>query len=434
MSALYICAFAFCAVVVLAAIRVPLAFAMGVVGAVGVGLTKDMNTLVYVVGSAPFDVLNNYNLSVLPLFIVLGALAVHSGLAGDLVRVANGFMGHQPGGLAMAGVASCAGFGAVCGSDMATLSTMSKITIPEMLRRGYSPRLAGGALAAGGTLGILIPPSVPMVIYGSMTETSIGRLFAGGIVPGIILTILFVITIWGWAVLRPEIAPRGEKLPWGSRLILIKDIAGVLSVFILMLGGMYIGFFSPTEGAAVGASGVLIVGLLQRRLSWDGFKTSVRESVHLSTIIYLVLIGIEIFHFLMDSLGLQREMTRFFSELHMHPWSVMAIILVGLILLGCVMDSMSVLFITTPFLVPVIVGLGFDPVWFGVVMVMVIQLGLIHPPFGLNVFVLSTMIKEISVTEAFWGCVPFVVANTIIIVLVCVYPGIILWLPNMMFK
>jgi C4-dicarboxylate transporter DctM subunit len=227
---------------------------------------------------------------------------------------------------------------------------------------------------------------------------------------------------------------RAPKLPWLSRILLLREIAGVLSVFALMLGGMYIGFFSPTEGASVGATGVLIVGLIQRRLSWMGFKTSVRESVHLSTIIYLVLIGIEIFHFLMDSLGLQREMTKFFTELHMQPWAVMVIILFGLILLGCVMDSMSVLFITTPFLVPVVIGLGFDPVWFGVVMVMVIQLGLIHPPFGLNVFVLSTMIKEISVTEAFWGCVPFVIANTLIIVLVCVYPQIILWLPNMMFK
>ncbi|MSQ73416.1 MAG: TRAP transporter large permease [Betaproteobacteria bacterium] len=424
----------FTAVLVLAALRVPLALALGLVGAIGTGYIKGWNTFIYVAGSAPFEVLNNYGLSVLPLFIVMGAFAVRTGLAADLVRVANGFMGHYPGGLAMSGVTACAGFGSVCGSDMATLSTMSKITVPEMLRRGYSVRLAGGSLAAGGTLGILIPPSVPMVIYATMTESSIGRMFAGGIVPGIVLTVMFVIAIGIWASLFPAAAPRSERLPWMARIALLKDIVGVSVVFILMLGGMYAGFFSPTEGAAAGAAGVLLVGVIQRRLSWTGFVESVREAVQLSAIIFLILIGIALFHFYMDSVELQKTVTSYLAQLDMSPAAVMAIILIGLILLGCVMDSTSILFITTPFLFPIVVGLGFDAIWFGVVMVMVIQLGLIHPPFGLNVFVLSAMIREITVAEAFWGCVPFVIANILIIVLVCIYPGIITWLPNMMFN
>jgi tripartite ATP-independent transporter DctM subunit len=433
MSALTLGAIAFGAVIFLTALRMPLAFALGVVGAVGTGLLKGWSVFLYVGGSAPFNVLNNYALSVLPLFVLMGALAVHTGLAADLVRVANSFLGHFRGGLAMGGVASCAVFGAVSGSNLATLSTMSRITVPEMLRRGYSPKLAAGTLASASTLDILIPPSIPMVIYATMTETSLGRLFAAGMVPGVVLTIMFAAAIWIWAKIDPAIAPRGERMPWRHRLIQLKDIVGVFAVFSLMLGGMYAGWFSPTEAAAVGAFGILVVGILQRRLTWQSFVASVREAVGLSAVIYLILIGITLFHLLMDSIGINREVSEYLAHLQLPPAAVMTIILIGLILLGCVMDSTSILFITTPFLFPVIVSLGYDGVWFGIVMTMVIQIGLIHPPFGLNVFILSAMIKEVTVAEAFWGCVPFLIASLLMIVLICVYPEFILWLPNRLF-
>ena len=433
MSTLTLGAIAFGAVLFLTALRMPLAFALGVVGAVGTGLLKGWSVFLYVGGSAPFNVLNNYALSVLPLFVLMGALAVHTGLAADLVRVANSFLGHYRGGLAMGGVAACAVFGAVSGSNLATLSTMSRITVPEMLRRGYSPKLAAGTLASASTLDILIPPSIPMVIYATMTETSLGRLFAAGMVPGLVLTLMFAAAIWIWARIDPTIAPRGERMPWRRRLVQLKDIVGVFAVFLLMLGGMYAGWFSPTEAAAVGAFGILVVGILQRSLTWHGFVASVREAVGLSAVIYLILIGITFFHLLMESIGMNREVGEYLAHLQLPPAAVMTIILIGLIFLGCVMDSTSILFITTPFLFPVIVSLGYDGVWFGIVMTMVIQIGLIHPPFGLNVFILSAMIKEVTVAEAFWGCVPFLIASLLMIVVICLYPEFILWLPNRLF-
>ena len=335
----------------------------------------------------------------------------------------------------MGAVCSCAAFGAISGSNLATLSTMGGITIPEMLRHGYSPRLAAAAVAAASTLDILIPPSIAMVVYAMMTESSIGRMMAGGIVPGILLTLLFVLAIRLWLAMRPDIAPAAQpRLPWRERVPLLKSVAGVALVFGVMMGGMYAGIFSPTEAASVGAAGTLAVGLWQRRLSWAGFVASVREAVQLSAIIYLILIGIYLFHFFMDAVGLQKEVARTFAALELPAPAVMAIILIGLILLGCVMDSMAILFITTPVLFPIVVGLGYDPIWFGVIMVMVIQLGLIHPPFGLNVFILAAMSKEIKVAEAFWGCVPFVIADIVIIVAVCLFPQLILWLPNLMFN
>jgi len=423
------------AVLVLAALRMPLAFALGAVGAVGTGVLKGWDTFLFIVGSSPFDVLSNFSLSVLPMFILMGALAVRTGMGAELVHAANGWLGHRRGGLATASVLSCAGFGAVSGSNLVTLSTMTKITVPEMLRRGYSPKLAAGTLASASTLDVLIPPSIPMVIYASMTESSVGRMLAGGIVPGIVLAVLFVLAIRFWLSWDPEIAPRAaERLPWRTRLRLLGGIWGVALVFIVMIGGMYVGLFSPTEAGAVGAAGVLGVGLLQRRMSWDGFVAAVRESVRLSAVIYLLLIGIALFHFYMDSVGLQREMNGVLAGINLSPAAIMVTILLLLIMLGCVMDAMSILVITTPFLFPVVVALGYDPIWFGVVMIMVIQLGLIHPPFGLNVFILCSMVKEITTGQAFWGCAPFVVANIVVIALVVVFPEIVLWLPNQMFK
>ena len=435
MGSLFLSIAGFAAVLVLAGARVPLAFALGIVGALGTGYVKGWDTFIFVAGSAPFEILNNYSLSVLPLFIVMGAFAVQTGLAAELVRTANAFMGHYRGGLAMGSVMSCAVFGAVSGSNLATLSTMGSIAIPEMLKRGYSARLAAATLASASTLDILIPPSIQMVIYSMMTETSIGRMMAGGVVPGIILTLLFIVAIRLWILKSPGIAPApAPPVPWRERLPLLKSIGGVAVVFGAMMGGMYAGVFSPTEAAAVGAVGTLAVGIIQRRLSWTGFVASVREAVQLSAIVYLILIGIALFHFFMDSVGLQREVTQTLTALRLPAWGVMAIILIGLILLGCVMDSTAILFITTPFLFPIVVGLGFDPIWFGIVMVMVIQLGLIHPPFGLNVFILASMHREIKVVDTFWGCAPFVIADVVLILMVCVFPGIILWLPNLMFQ
>ena len=435
MGTFSITSLAFATLLLLVALRVPLALAMGLVGGAGVALLKGPATFFYVIGNAPFDVLSNFSLSVLPMFILMGSFAVRTGLAADLVSFANGFVGHLKGGLAMAGVFACAIFGAVSGSNLATLSTMSKITVPEMLRRGYSPKLAAGTLASASTLDILIPPSIPMVIYATMTETSVGRLLVGGIIPGIILTAMFVGAIRIWLYFDPKIAPTVvAPVPFAERVKALRGIWGVLAVFTVMMTGMYMGYFSPTEAAAVGAFGVLVVGLLERRLSWNDFVGSVRESVHLSAIIFVILVGVGLFQFFMDSVGLKRAITELLANSHLPAWGVMSLIVVGLVLLGCVMDATSILFITTPLLFPVMTSLGYDGVWFGVIMVMLIQLGLIHPPFGLNVFIMSALIKEVKIGEAFWGCVPFVIANVILIVACMAFPEIILWLPNKMFN
>ncbi|MBY3557348.1 TRAP transporter large permease [Rhizobium laguerreae] len=434
MNALALSTISFGAVLLLLALRLPLAFALGIVGAMGVGLLRGFNTFAYVVGTAPFEVLNSYPLSVLPMFILVGALAVRTELSTDLVSGSNALFGHYRGGLAIGTVVACAGFGAVSGSNLATLSTMSKITVPEMLRRKYSPALAAGVLASASTLDILIPPSIQMVVYATMTETSVGRIMAGGIIPALILSLFFVIAIRVWIWHDPRIAPPpGERQAFSDRLRQLRGIWGIAAVFMLMLGGMFAGWFSPTEAGAVGAAGVIVVGLFRGRMAFADFVASVREAVHLSTVLYLILIGIEMFHFLIDSVGLQREVSLLLESTTLPPAFIMAVIIIGLILLGCVMDATSILFITTPILYPAVVGLGYDGIWFGVVMVMLIQLGLIHPPLGLNVFILSGMIKQISVSTAFRGCIPFVIADIVIILAAFIFPNMILWLPNLLF-
>jgi C4-dicarboxylate transporter, DctM subunit len=434
MNPVVIALIAIAIVLALAMFRVPIALALGIVGVVGTALFKGWPALIYVAGTAPFEVLNNYALSVLPLFILMGELAVRSALARGLVEAANVFLGHRRGGLASASCVASAGFGAICGSDIATLSAMTKITVPEMMRVGYSKRLAAGSLAAAGTLGILIPPSVPMIIFGYMTETSIGRLFVGGFIPGVILTILYVAAVGSWVRIYPQDAPTLPRIPLRKRMAHVWDIWPVAAIFAILTGGIYTGYFSPTEGGAVGAAGMLILGVAKRKLDITGIVASLRGTVILSAVIFFILIGIELFHFFMDSIGLQASLASTLKDTTLRPIVVVGMILLVLMALGCVMDSMAIMFITVPFLNPVIIALGYDPVWFGVTMIMVVSLGLITPPFGLNVFLLSAMIPEISIREAFRGVLPFVIADIVLIALCLAFPDVILWLPNLLFK
>ncbi len=434
MTALSAGALGFVAVLLLAGLRAPLALALGLVGAIGTGFAAGWDTALYVIANAPFDVLNSYGLSVIPLFILMGALAVPTGLASELVLGANALLGHYRGGLAMGSVVSCAVFGRLSGSDIADLTTMTKMTIPGMLARGYHPRLAAGSVASASTLAILMPPSVPLVIYAMMTETSVGTIFAGSLVPGIILTLMFMAVIVLWVSWRPEVAPKADALTWGERLRALRGIWGVAAIIFLMMGGMYAGFFSPTEAASVGAGGVLLLGVLRRRLGWTEFVAALRDSVRLSAVIFLILIAVRLFHYFIDSIHLSEALGVMIKSLDMAPIGVMLVILVALLLLGCVMDSLTILLITVPFLHPIVQSLGFDAVWFGVVMAMTVQLGLIHPPFGLNVFILSSMMPQIKASEGFWGCAPFVVVDILLIVLVLVFPQLINWLPQHLYQ
>tara|TARA_R110000868_G_scaffold11751_3_gene57285 strand:- start:571 stop:1872 length:1302 start_codon:yes stop_codon:yes gene_type:complete len=431
MSPLETGACGFAILFVLIAARMPLGLALSVVGLGGLALLHGTDTAVFVLATAPVETMSRYTLSVLPLFLLMGSFAVHSGLSEGLYRAANGFVGHHRGGLAMASVVACGGFGAVCGSSLATVSTMSRIAVPEMLRYGYSPKLAAGTIAAGGTLGILIPPSLLMIVYGFLTETSVGKLFAAGIVPGIVSIALYMIAIHLWMRRRPAMGPAGARTAWPARLALLRDIWGVGALFVLVMGGIFAGLFSPTEGGAVGAFGALIVGLVKRRIDRRVFFDCIRETMQLSAMIFFIVIGISIFDYFMQASRVQDALGAFMNGLDLPPEAVLAIILGVLILLGCVMDAIAIVFITTPFIYPIIVGLGYDPVWFGIMTVMVVEIGLVTPPFGMNVFVISRLVPQVTTWGAFEGVLPFVAADIVRVALFLAFPALVLALPDL---
>lgn len=416
---------------VLIAARMPLGLALMVVGLGGLAALHGVDTATFVLATAPVETMSRYTLSVLPLFLLMGTFAVRSGLSEGLYSAAYGFVGHRRGGLAMASVVACGGFGAVCGSSLATVSTMVKVSVPEMLRYGYSPKLAAGTIAAGGTLGILIPPSLLMIVYGFLTETSVGKLFAAGLVPGIISVALYMVAIHLWMRRRPEMGPAGARTAWPERWALLREIRAVGLLFVLVMGGIFAGLFSPTEGGAVGAAGALVIGIVRRRIDVKVFLDCIRETMQLSAMIFFIVIGISIFDYFMQASRVQDALGSFITGLDLSPEAVLAIILLVLVLLGCVMDAIAIVFITTPFIFPIIVGLGYDPVWFGIMTVMVVEIGLVTPPFGMNVFVISRLVPQVTTWGAFEGVLPFVAADLVRIALFLASPALVLALPNL---
>ena len=424
----------FIILLVLIALRAPVGLALAVTGFVGLWVLHGLDTAVFVLSTEPVATLNGYTLSVLPLFLLMGSFAVRAGLSEGLFKAANAFVGHRRGGLAMASVVACGGFGAVCGSSLATVTTMAKISIPEMLRYNYSPKLAAGAIAAGGTLGILIPPSLVMIIYAFLTETSVGKLFAAGIIPGAVATLLYVIAVTILMRFKPELGPAARRLPWRERFATLRDVWGVVALFGLVMGGIFVGAFSPTEGAAVGAFGALVLGVANRRIDWAGFVACIKETMQVSAMIFFIVIGISIFDYFMQASRVPEELGAYVAGLQLSPATVMAGIILFLVLLGCVMDSIAIVFLTTPFLFPIIVHLGYDPVWFGIVMVVIVEFGLITPPFGMNVFVISKMTPEVTTWGAFEGVAPFIASDIVRVAIFLVFPGIVLWLPNLLYS
>ena len=422
----------FCTTIVLAAARVPIALALAFVGAAGIYFIEGWHGFAYVLGTAPVEACSNYSLSQIPLFLLMGTFASHGGMTYSLFRAANAFVGHFRGGLAMATVVACGGFGAVCGSSLATVTSMARISVPEMLRYGYSPRLAAGAVAAGGTLGILIPPSLLMIIYSYLTETSVGKLFAAGVIPGIVCILLYCTSIAVSTCLNPALGPASEKTPWLERMKLVKNVWGVVLLFAIVMGGIYFGVFSPTEGAGIGASGALLIGLIQRMIGGRGFIEVVRDTVNISAMVFFIIIGVAYFHFFMDSAEVPEAISLAIKSLDAPPFIIMGGIILFLIFLGCVMDAIAIVFITTPFLFPIVVNLGFDPVWFGIMMVMVTEIGFITPPFGINAFVIASMHPQLTVSEVFKGIFPFILADVVRVAIFLIFPQLVLLLPSMM--
>jgi len=423
----------FVALLALIALRAPIGLALMLVGAIGLTLIHGLDTMLFVVAQAPVAALSNYTLSTLPMFLFMGVLAVRIGMADALFTSANAFVGHRPGGLAMASILSCAGFGAVCGTSVATVSTMARIAVPPMLRLGYNPRLAGGAVAAGATLGILIPPSLPLIVYAIITETSIGRLFAAGFLPGLIAMLFYMAAVWVWLRLRPGYAPVGARVPWRGRLASLRRVWGIALLFTLVMGGIFTGYFTPTEGAAIGAAGAMLVGLLSCRLSLSVFRDAVSETVQLTTMILFIVIGISFYEYFLQASRIPNAIVEFVTWLDLTPTGLILLLVAFFILMGCVLDSIAILFIFTPVVFPLVQQAGFDPVWFGIIMVMVVEFGLLTPPIGMNVFLLSRVTPQISMIDAFAGVMPFILVDVLRIALFIAFPGLVLFLPNLLF-
>ncbi len=426
-------ALGFAVALLLVLLRVPVAVAMGLVGALGLAVTDGWTTVAFVLGAAPFEAIFPYSLSVVPLFVAMGVFAARAGLSAALFRGAQVFVGGFRGGLALATVGACAAFGAICGSSLATAATMARVAFPEMRARGYAASLAAASIAAGGTLGVMIPPSILLVIYGLLTEQSIGALFAAALLPGLLATLLYMIAVRLALAWRPELAPAREHHDWETRMRVLRDIWPVAVLFLLVIGGIYAGLFSPTEAAAVGASGAVLLALLRRALTAAVFADAVAETTRITGMIFLVLIGASIFNYFVDATGLPRSLVGAVAATGWPPPAVMVAVLLAYVLLGCFMDSLSMILLTIPFVFPLVQALGYDPVWFGIVVVTVAELGLITPPVGMNLFVIQGTIPGLALATIVRGLPPFLLADLLRLALLLAFPGLALWLPQRLF-
>ena len=411
----------------------PVGIVMGVVGFAGLTYLRGLDAGLFLLGSSPFETAYMQSLAAIVLFVLMGALCAAGGISADLYNAAHKWLGHLPGGLAMTTIAACAGFGAVTGSSVAGSATMGAVALPEMRRYKYDPGLATGSVAVGGTLGILIPPSLAFIIYAIITEQSISKLFIAGILPGVLLSILFIITIYIRCSLNPELAPAGAPFTsLSQRLKSIKSIWPVAALFLLVIGGLYVGVFSASEGGAMGAFGAIVIGLVQRRLSRKSFLSAIFETTRISAFIVLIIIGATIFGYFMAVSTVPLKVARFAAELPVSRYVVLAAILLVYMFLGCIMEAFSMLFLTLPTFYPVIVVLGFDPIWFGVIMVVTMEMAMITPPVGLNVYVVSGIAKDVPPETVFAGVWPFCIAIVVFLVLVICFPQIALFLPNLL--
>jgi tripartite ATP-independent transporter DctM subunit len=364
--------------------------------------------------------------------MLMGQIAFHAGISRRLFDTAYKFVGHLPGGLAMATVGACAGFAAICGSTNASAATMAAVALPEMKRYNYSDALSTGTVAAGGSLGILIPPSVIFIVYGILTEQSIGKLFVAGIVPGLLLSILFAITIAIWVRLRPKIAPRGPKTTFKEKILSITGISETLILFILVMGGLFVGFFTPTEAGAIGAGGAIALGFIRRRLSWNRFMQATIESTRLSCMVLVIVAGATIFGHFLAVTRIPYEIATWVGGLPLPHAAIMAIIIIIYLIGGCFIDALALIMLTIPIFYPVVLAMGYDPIWFGVIVVLVTQMGVITPPVGVNVYIVSGVAKNVPLETIFKGSLPFLIALLLTSFILIPFPKIALFIPELM--
>lgn len=422
----------FAILILLLFLRLPVAFAMAGVGILGFAYYVSWPGMFIMIGRLAYDTSQSSELSVIPLFVLMGNFITRAGLADELYTAAYSWIGHKRGGLAMATIISCGGFSAVCGSSVATAATMAKVAMPPMRRFNYADTLATGAIAAGGTLGILIPPSVILVIYGIMTSTDIGALFIAGIVPGILGIIGYNIAISITTRLKPEIGPPGERADWPTRWRALRDVWGVLLLFLIVIGGIYVGLFTPTEAAGIGAAGGFFFALLRKTLTWKSLFDLLADAAQTTAMLFFILIGALIFSNLMNETGMPEALGGWVTGLEAHPLTVVFAIMVIYIALGAVLDSIAMILLTIPLFFPIITGLGLDPVWFGIIVVVVTEISLITPPVGMNIFVLNTVLPDVGTGTIFRGVTPFWMADMVRLIILVLFPVITLFLPQFM--
>ena len=422
----------FAAFLALAFLRVPMAFAMGIVGFVGFAYKVNLNAAAAMIGQTTYETGLSYTLSVIPLFILMGNFVVRARMSEELYHAAYAFLGHLRGGLAMSTVIASGGFGAICGSSIATAATFSKVAYPSMRKFGYKDSLAAGAIAGGGTLGILIPPSTIMVIYGIITETNIGKVFVAGILPGLIAVTLLCLAV-AWITWRdPAAGPPGERSPATVRLDAVRRVWPVVLLFVLVIGGIYAGVFTATEGAGIGAGGAFVFALARRALSWRILVEVLIESARTTSMLFMILIGALIFANFINYTSMPADLKDFAAQFRATPWLVVAAICVIYVVLGTAMEELSMILVTVPLFFPLVTALGYDPIWFGIIVVIVVQIGLISPPVGMNIFVVKNLIRHLSITTVFRGVSPFTVALVALLAIMVAFPQLATYLPSFM--
>ena len=421
----------FAGVFVLMMVGMPIAIAMLIVGLSGIWVNISDRTAMGMIGQLPINATMSYELSVLPMFILMGVFVTRARMSEDLYRLCHGFVGHFRGGLAAATILACGGFSALSGSSIATAATMAKVAVPEMRRYGYKDGFAASSVAAGGTLGILIPPSVILVLYGIATGTDIGSLFIAGILPGGLAILLYLVAIRITAQIDPACAPAAPRAGWAERGRYMRSVGPILLLFVGIIGGLYQGVFTPTEAGGVGATGALAFALWRRALSFEGIVASLMETVLTTASLFLVLIGALVFSNYMNLIGLPAALSDLIQSRGLSPMAVIFVILLIYLVLGMFMESLSMILLTIPIFFPIVTQLGFDAVWFGIFAVMVTELSLITPPVGLNLFVIKSVVKDLSVGEMYRGILPFVLADVVRIVIIIFFPWVVMVLPLM---
>ena len=409
----------------------PIGVGMSLIGFLGFAYLAGMDAALGLLRTVPYTTFASNNLSVIPLFILMGSFAFAAGMSENLFSAVYKWLGHLKGGVAQATIAACACFAAISGSSLATAATLGAVALPEMRKYNYDDSLATGAVAAGGCMGILIPPSVILIIYGIITEQSIGKLFLAGFIPGVMEMLFYMLTIWFLTALNPDKGPKGPKTGFKEKAKALKQTWEVLLLFIVVIGGIYAGMFTPTEAAGVGAFGTFFFALIRKRLSWKVFNKSLVNTLRTTGMLFLIMMGAMIFGYFLSISQLPSELANLVGDFSLNRYVVLSMILIITLALGCIMDSMAIVLLTIPVFYPLIVNLGFDPIWFGILVVMVTEMGLITPPVGMNVFVIKG-ISDVSISTIFRGIVPFFIADLALVVFLVMFPWIVLFIPNLM--